>query len=747
VSFLDEHLFGDVETFRARYMSGPLEDRDLVDLRKRLRPICQRTLRRQVHEYVCFTNRIAMTQDFTPSPEEQELYERVGEYLRRPELIALPFSQRQLITLVLRKLLASSSFAIANTLQEMGKRIAKDNKGIVKVLAKDYEVFDEQDEEWRDADENDQHETIETLISDDDSKLLDEARELLDVSNLAASITTNAKGDALLAALKQGFAKLEEIGAPRKAVIFTESKRTQAYLFDLLSEGGYGGRILTINGTNDGELPQSIYKSWLGRHAGQEVVTGSKAIDLRAALVEHFRNHADILIATEAASEGVNLQFCSLVVNYDLPWNPQRIEQRIGRCHRYGQKFDVVVFNFINRSNAADRRVYELLSEKFNLFDGVFGASDEVLGALENGIDFERQIASIYQNCRTADEIDAGFHDLRTQLETQIAERMHDTRTKLLENFDEEVAQKLRHDQAAMEHRLDHLKRCLWGLTKFELKDAASFDDTAHCFELPAPLKTAPDAPIGTYALLAGQTDTANHAYRTGCLLAESLIDAAKQRALPPSSICFKYETNDMGRQSILEEHIGKGGWLSLTLMTINSLESEERLLWSVISDSDEILDPDYGEKLFRLPGDVEGEIDWPSEMNAMLEAQTEALQGQAVSEISANNEKFYDEENEKLERWAEDQKHALETAIKELDKGIRGAKKDASRLAPLEEKIKLQRKIKELENERKKRRQELFEAQDAIDAQRDDLIDKVEARLTQSIETKKLFSIRWRIE
>ncbi len=123
---------------------------------------------------------------------------------------------------------------------------------------------------------------------------------------------------------------------------------------------------------------------------------------MKAALVEHFRDDAEILVATEAAAEGINLQFCSLVVNYDLPWNPQRIEQRIGRCHRYGQQHDVVVVNFINKNNEADQRVYQLLSEKFQLFDGIFGASDEVLGTIESGVDFERRIAEIYQTCRTS---------------------------------------------------------------------------------------------------------------------------------------------------------------------------------------------------------------------------------------------------------------------------------------------------------------------------------------------------------
>src|SRR6516162_4682354 len=129
--------------------------------------------------------------------------------------------------------------------------------------------------------------------------------------------------------------------------------------------------------------------------------------------------HPD-MIATEAAAEGINLQFCSMVVNYDLPWNPQRIEQRIGRCHRYGQRYDVVVVNFLNKNNAADQRVYELLAEKFKLFSGVFGASDEVLGAIESGVEFEKRIVSIYQNCRSTEEIESAFERLREEMDNKI---------------------------------------------------------------------------------------------------------------------------------------------------------------------------------------------------------------------------------------------------------------------------------------------------------------------------------------
>src|ERR1700680_2036733 len=177
------------------------------------------------------------------------------------------------------------------------------------------------------------------------------------------------------------------------------------------------------------------------------------------------------MIATEAAAEGVNLQFCSLVVNYDLPWNPQRIEQRIGRCHRYGQKHDVVVINFLNERNAADSRVLELLAEKFSLFNGVFGASDEVLGTIESGVDFEKRILTIYQECRSPEEIETAFRKLQEEMDEHIRTRMDDTRRKLFESFDEDVHQRLRLQLADAKAQLDRVGQRFWSLTRFIPED------------------------------------------------------------------------------------------------------------------------------------------------------------------------------------------------------------------------------------------------------------------------------------
>jgi len=265
-----------------------------------------------------------------------------------------------------------------------------DEKGlyiqVTPTVEEDYEALDETEEEWSDDDD------VEALSEEDQHALETEINELREFAALATSIEQNAKGRALLTALEVGFAKAREFGAAEKAIIFTESRRTQSYLLRVLADSPWADSIVLFNGSNTDEQSRTIYQEWIARHAGSDRVTGSRTADMRSALVDYFRDTGKIMIATEAGAEGINLQFCSMIVNYDLPWNPQRIEQRIGRCHRYGQKHDVVVVNFLNRENEADQRVYQLLSEKFQLFEGVFGASDEVLGAVESGVDFEKRI-------------------------------------------------------------------------------------------------------------------------------------------------------------------------------------------------------------------------------------------------------------------------------------------------------------------------------------------------------------------
>ncbi|MFO0382598.1 MAG: SNF2-related protein [Pirellula sp.] len=774
VSLIDEHVFGDAASFRDQFVKSANDAERNSQLRSRLNSICIRTLRQQVIEYVPYTKRIPITQDFTPSDDEHRLYESVSAFLQRENLVSLPASQRHLITLVLRKLLASSTFAIAGTLQGLVKRLRNiqqsqtiqpsrseatvtidfDTESLL-IDQSDFEPILELQEEWE-SDESAEppiepqtepapelelrsEEPAPKAGQIDPVALEDELQELLGFSELASRITTNAKGEALLPALEIAFNRASQLGAERKAVIFTESRRTQTYLFDLLSSHGYAGQLVLMNGSNTDPLSKQIYEDWIKRHAGQECVSGSKPVDIKAAIVEEFKERASILIATEAAAEGVNLQFCSLVVNFDLPWNPQRIEQRIGRCHRYGQKHDVVVVNFLNRRNEADERVFELLSEKFQLFDGVFGASDQVLGALESGVDIERRIAAVYQTCRTPTEITAAFDQLQSELDDQIQVRMDDTRQVLLENFDEEVASRLRVHRDKTLESLGERERWLFNLTRCELNGDASFDSDEPRFYYNGSL-----AQRGHYHFDWKKANENGDAfYRLGHPLASALVERAIQRNLKSACITFDYAAYG-SVVSLLEPFIGKSGWLELSKLTISSLDTEEFIVLTGMSDDAVVLDAEICAKLLSLPAKVSGEL---NDQIPDFSSNRSAEVTKRVKEVEQRNMKHFDEEVLKLDHWSDDLKQGLEREIKELDKEIREARKTASLAGSLADKLEAQKNIKTLESNRKERRKRLYEAQDEIDSRRDELIQQIEGQLQQQQSLSPLFAIRWTLE
>lgn len=740
VSFIDEQMFGSIEAFRARYMRGAPEEREFADLRERLRPICLRTLRRQVQEYVRFTNRIPLTQAFEPHEDEQQLYDRVSEYLQRDEIIAIPYKQRQLLILVLRKILASSSFAIANTLETLINRVATQHGDALEQLEEDIETVSESADEWSEDDDG----FSGPYDEPNPGAVRREIEELTEYMELAKSIKTNAKGTALLTALDKGFEKLKELHANRKAVIFTESKRTQAYLAELLKANGYEGKIVLLSGSSSDPESNEIYREWVERHQDSPLRTGNKAVDFRSALVERFRDHAEILISTEAGAEGLNLQFCSLVVNYDLPWNPQRIEQRIGRCHRYGQKHDVVVVNFLNQKNAADLRVFQLLSEKFHLFEGVFGASDQVLGALESGVDFEKRILNIYQKCRTKQDIDDAFDQLKLDLEEQITEKMTEANRKLIEHFDEEVRGRIKLTGEQAKSRLTSISRMLWHLTKFELEGRAAFDEETHEFTL----SSTGELPQGPYQLAHSDgSDPDAIRYSPTTPLAEVIIGDAIARELDAAEVVFDY-TNTPAKAGILEPYLGKSGWLLFSVLTVESeKDREERLLMAVVDEQGKPLDDEIGAKLFTQRSLAVGETTVDDDTRSVLESRSEYLTNATLEEIAQRNQQFFLQELEKLERWAEDLKHGLEYEIKEMDRQIKETAREIKLAPTLNEKVELSRHKTRLESDRMKKRRQLFEAQDQIDAKKNALLDEIEAKLRTRMEKQDRFVVRWTLQ
>jgi hypothetical protein len=603
-AFIDDALLGNEEAFRLQYASGELTEDKAADLKARLAPVVIRTLRRQVKEYVKYTARRSIVEDFAPTAQEQELYDRVSEYLRREDAYAIPMARRALFVLVYRKILASSSFALAATLDRLADTLDQKIAGVECTAQADLllemDGFAEEVEELFDEEGAGAPPKGQVALR----RMNDELSELRACAKLARTIQVNAKGDALVRGLDRCFTVAKACGWPEKAVVFTEFRRTMEYLKKLLEAKGYSVTCLSgdVGGT-----------------------------DKRQGLVEEFRNRTQILLMTEAGAEGLNLQFCNLVVNYDLPWNPQRVEQRIGRCHRYGQQRDVLVLNFLNRSNAADARLYDLLAQKLALFDGVFGSSDEILGALGTGIDFERRVLDIYQSCRDPNEIDTAFNKLRTELDDRISARYAAARALLFERFDGEVRGKLRvAEQNAKE-----------AVAKREAEEdalvAAAFEE-----EVP-PAVVAPEGPAK------GKSKRAK------------LVQAAaeKIRARGQDGVSF-LEIPSVMLPARLGRLAGREGWWFAYKYTLDALVSEERVVHLVLPFDGErfhALGPEDAELFTALPAE-EAKAGPRGATVSIGQAQEEALaviHARLVQDLQDRIGAAFDESRDRWDRSVED--------------------------------------------------------------------------------------------
>lgn len=726
VSIIDPHFFGSSDAFKAQYIGGKATAQNLEMLKHRLGKICNRTLRRQVQEEggINFTRRHSMVEDFRPTKEELDLYEQISSYLQRDDIASIKPGARHLVTLVIRKILASSSFAVTGTLEKMIARLESDLKKVDTSTFDDIENIEEIAEEW-DIEEE------ESEPKPDETALKREIDELKSYQQLAKKIQQNAKGDALLTVLDKAFKKVVELGGKRKAVIFTESCRTQQYLKEILEANGFKGQVTLLNGSNADAESKVIYKQWVERHKGSDKISGSKTADMKAAIVEEFKNNSTILISTESGAEGVNMQFCSLLINYDLPWNPQRVEQRIGRVHRYGQACDVVVVNFVNKGNKADQLVFDLLDRKFKLFEGVFGASDEILGAIESGVDIEQRINTILQKCRHTSEIEDSFSQLQLELDELIQSREQETRKTLLEHFDADILRKLKNRRGAISTAMDTYKERLTAFAQAELpsvqihEDGFEFEGQHYYFDW----KEA--------------EEREGHFFRLGSGFADQLIDAAKKRSLQKADVKLNYDHYGLQLADV-KAYRGQSGWLELSKLTIESIQPFEHLVFSARTDKGEVLDQQLCERLMLVPFEQSQPLqeDAPAELQAIQDGIVKAN----LKDAHEKNVTYFEEERDKLESWAEDTKSAMEQEIKALEKEIREAKKIARSMKTLDEKTREQRKVKAMEKKRDEKMLEFFNTRKMIDEKTEELLDAVESKLTLKTNIEPIYTIRWEL-
>ncbi|MCQ2734619.1 MAG: hypothetical protein MJ212_01530 [Alphaproteobacteria bacterium] len=572
----------------------------------------------------------------------------------------------------------------------------------------------------------------------------------------AAKIKVDGKTEKLIGALEQGFEKIQAKGGERKAIIFTESNRTLNYLYDYLSSHGFKGKIVTFNGQNNSPLTNQIYNDFIEVHSSD--LTGSRTNDMKKALVTKFKEDAEIMIATEAAAEGLNLQFCSLLVNYDLPWNPQRVEQRIGRVHRYGQKCDVVIINFINKKNVADVRLYEILQQKFKLFDRVFGASDEILGTLSDGVDFERAVAAIFDLCRTTEEINRAFDELQESLGVQREEKLEEAKQLVLENLSPTTQEKLHIMKQRVEDYLERRKQIFWDLTVIMLKKNhpemfinehtkvfGQFKEQV--FNLPSEINFAKSfnyclnfnkREINYDLLLPSERKALNRAattYNPDSNFGKRILNEAFALSAEPLHLHLK--TTDKLKS-------GQKGRLKLSLFKMTQPENVHYLITTIMSDGGSLLN-------LRAEDIFDNAIATDEPILMGYQDLLRQIHEQNVAKYEKSEKKRIDNilraEVDKLNRWLIDEKQAIHLKGDKLKNKITSLKRQLKQEKKFEAKLAISAEIKKLQEEMNNNEFNTFDTERELEKKCNRLVGGKKRSLKMDYSIEPVFDVTWEVE
>lgn len=747
VSVFDSKYFHSLDVFRHRYIKSS-HPYALEDLRDRMSKIAKRTLRKEAERYIKYTNRVAQTVQFTPSGDERKLYELIDDYLHREKLWAFAASQRHLSALILRKRLGSSTFAVASTLKRIVARMedeysagkVRDNRG---GLIEFDDLSEEEIEAFEQAGEIDDYSLDSAKQRAEFQAEIDELKGYV---KLAESITSNVKAEHLLDAINIGFQTLESKAA-RKAIIFTESTITQDYIASVLEKEGFSGKYLKFNGSNNSPESNKIYRDWLTVNKDTDLITGIESADRRKALIDKFKeDDMQIMIATEAASEGINLQFCSMMINYDLPWNPQRVEQRIGRIHRMGQQYDVVVVNFSNQGNVAEQRILELLADKFNLFKDTFGASNEVLGAIEDGFDFEKTISNILNTCRTDKEITEKFAKLQDEFKDEISTEQLRARAKIFEGLDPHVQDRFKRYGEQTEEAFNSFERMFMGLTQYELRDHANFQDN-HIFTLnTSPVK---DAPAGTYFYKKREQPQHTRQYKYSGELAEYVRKTARKTDTPPAKLTFNIAESERVSSDV-KKLKGISGTMLVRSVTFpikvgQSDMSENYVLASAELDNGDMLDGEVCRNVLALKVTNVEPLGFVASSDT-LDIYTNRLIDEIHGEVKERNTATYLDKKDLLERQYKDKVTEYEMKEDAISSKIREKERQEKQAATSAEKIKL---ASEKQTLRKELRVLTYERLDLEDDMEDEINVRISAAQQASegeVKTERLFEILFKI-
>lgn len=352
-----------------------------------------------------FLKRYVETKSFhlgVESPAEMELYNALSRYVNEQYNRALTKDKRRNVAfalVILQRRLASSTYALLRSLERRKKRLDELLQGVqifrTEGQGTDIEEIEDLSEEdrWR------QEELWETLsVADNRQELEAEIRTLDGLIQQAKQIIAREdSGEIKLRHLKSALAELDRQHPSAKILIFTESRDTLEYLEGKLSRWGYS--VCSIHG---------------GMHLDERIQ--AEAI---------FKNEARVMVATEAAGEGINLQFCNLMINFDIPWNPNRLEQRMGRIHRYGQTREVFIFNLV-ASDTREGRVLTLLFNKLQEIKDALGSDKvfDVIGDVIHSKNLAQLLIEAAANARSLDDI---LHELDIQVDADYISRVSES--------------------------------------------------------------------------------------------------------------------------------------------------------------------------------------------------------------------------------------------------------------------------------------------------------------------------------
>lgn len=597
-------LLGDLPTFREVFCD--VDDRQLVrgqeeELRSRLKIVIQRTLRRQAQEFLekPFVERQARLFEYEMSSEERGLYDDVTRYLLEPGIVAFRGSHRKLLLIAFHRRMASSICALASSLQRVANRLRAELSG--------QQASDQADAEntLQDLEETE----IDEIEAEDDEMGVGPSRAAIEselarvegfVRRAQSLVNEDGKFRALLTALEFVTAQARRDKGAGRLVIFTESLATQDHIRERLLASGVvnDDEITLFRGTNNSARAEQALRRWQDELPKGDGPRPSREMAMRLALVHEFRTRSRVFISTEAGAKGLNLQFCDALVNYDLPWNPQRIEQRIGRCHRYGQKNEVTVINFLAKDNEAQQLTFEILSQKLELFGTVLDASDQVLHhgdasagsslASALGAEFEAELRRIYDRSRTLEEVTAELRELRERVaeERRRFEETHARTAQLIEeNLDDNVKRVFRLRREELPAALAELDRDLWSVVRAFL-DARSISHTLDVIDGVQVLRVLPSERLdgaladgATVALGSTPDQTSLHLRHP---LVQTAVADARAATNGLESITIRFPENAPEELRLLR---GRRGRLRLLRVTFDGFERIERLLPVIVLD------------------------------------------------------------------------------------------------------------------------------------------------------------------